>query len=227
MLPALIFFLIRRYKRHHPESRTRLIHIISKFGKPVLLVLLFIVISLLAFSQNKKLEYQVKRKGDVVGNIVFTQYSSGNKTTMKMQTEIKTRFIFLFTAKALEETIYENGIMIWSFIHRKLNGNEKANKKTEASGSSYIVSSGDDKQVMKNYPIRYNMLSLYVYEPINFSMVYSDNFQAFLIIQKIAPHHYKIKLPDGNYNEYFYNNGVCTKVEVNHSLYSATIELKK
>jgi uncharacterized protein DUF6134 len=227
MIPALILFLIRRYKRYHPDAAARFVSLFSKFGKPVLLFLLCIALSVWAYSQNKKLEYQIKRKGDVVGNIVFTQYSSGNKTIMKMQSEVKTRFIFLFTAKALEETIYENGIMIWSFIHRKLNGNEKANKKTEASGSNYIVSNGDDKQVIRNYPIRYNMLSLYAAEPTNFSMVYSDNFQVFLIIQKIAPHHYKIKLPDGNYNEYFYSNGVCTKVEVNHSLYSATIELKK
>lgn len=226
MIPALIFWLIRRYKRQHPQTVAKFGFLFSKFGKPALLVLLFIAISVLAFSQNKKLEYQVKRKGDVVGNILFTQYSNGTKTTMKMQSEIKTRFIFLFTAKALEEAIYENGIMISSFIYRKLNGSEKANKKTQASGKSYVVSKGNDKEVLKNYPIYNNMLSLYTAEPTNFSIVYSDNFQLFLFIQKIAPHHYKIKLPDGNYNEYFYKDGICAKVEVHHSLYSATIELK-
>ena len=33
------------------------------------------------------------------------------------------------------------------------------------------------------------------------------------------------KSRDGNYNEYFYANGVCSKIEIHHSLYSASIEL--
>lgn len=227
MLPALIYYLIRRYKRSRPASAAKFGHFIKKFSKPALLFMLFITIALLAFSQEKKLEYQVKRKGDVVGNIVFTQNYSGNKTTLKMRSEIRTRFIFLFTAKALEETIYENGVMIWSSIYRKLNGSEKANKKTKVAGNNYIISKDDKTEMLNNYPIRYNMLSLYTSEPMNFSKVYSDNFQQFLDILKIAPQHYKIKLPDGNYNEYFYSNGICSRVEVHTSLYNATIELKK
>ena len=143
-----------------------------------------------------------------------------------MESEVRTRMIFLFTAKAREESIYENGVLTWSSIYRKMNGNEKANKKTRLAGNNYIISKGDESETLNNYPIRYNMLSLYTQEPVNVKRVYSDNFQQFLDIQVIAPHHYKIRFPDGNSCEYFYNNGVCAKVKVNHSLYSASIELK-
>jgi hypothetical protein len=183
-------------------------------------------ITVFANAQERKLEYNIKRNGDIVGSIQFVQNISGNRTTLKLESEVKTRFIFTFTAKAQEEAIYDNGIMTWSSIYRKMNGNVKADKKTKANGNSYTVYKGTNTETMNNYPIRYNMLSIYVLEPVSITKVYSDNFQQQVDILKLADHHYKIKFPDGNYSEYFYTNGVCSKVEIHHSLYSATIELK-
>ena len=177
-------------------------------------------------AQEKKLEYTIKRNGDVVGNIHFIQGIAGSRTVLTMESEVNTRFIFNFRAKVKEEAIYDNGILTWSSIFRKLNGNVKVDKKTKASGNAYTVYKGSKTETLNNYPIRYNMLSVYISEPINIVKVYSDNFQQQVDILKVADHHYKIKFPDGNYNEYFYTNGVCSKVEIHHSLYSATIELQ-
>ena len=177
-------------------------------------------------AQEKKLEYNIKRNGDVVGNIRFNQGIAGNRTVLTMESEVNTRFIFNFKAKAKEEVIYDNGIMTWSSIFRKLNGTVKVDKKTKANGNAYTVYKGSKTETLNNYPIRYNMLSVYISEPLNITKVYSDNFQRQIDIEKIADHHYKIKFPDGNYNEYFYTNGICSKIEIHHSMYSATIELK-
>jgi len=190
----------------------------------LLVALLTTMISINA--QEKKLEYNIKRNGDIVGNIHFIQGIAGNRTVLTMESEVNTRFIFNFKAKAKEEAIYDNGIMTWSSIFRKLNGNVKVDKKTKANGSAYTVYKGSKTETLNKYPIRYNMLSVYIIEPLNITKVYSDNFQQQIDIQKIADHHYKIKFPDGNYNEYFYTNGVCSKIEIHHSLYSATIELR-
>jgi hypothetical protein len=189
-----------------------------------LIVLLTVAISL--NSQEKKLEYNIRRNGDIVGNIHFIQRVAGNRTVLTMESEVNTRFIFSFKAKAKEEAIYDNGIMTWSSIFRKLNGNVKADKKTRAVGNAYTIYKGNKTEIVKNYPIRYNMLSVYLTEPTDVSKVYSDNFQQQIDIQKIATHHYKIKFPDGNYNEYYYTNGICSKVEIHHRVYRATIELK-
>jgi hypothetical protein len=190
----------------------------------LLIVLLGTMISINA--QQKKLEYNIKRNGDVVGNIHFIQGIAGNRTVLTMESEVNTRFIFNFKTNAKEEAIYDNGIMTWSSIFRKLNDNVKVDKKTKASGNAYIVYKGSKTETLNNYPIRYNMLSIYISEPVNISKAYSDYFQQQVDIQKLADHHYKIKFPDGNYNEYFYSNGVCSKIEVHNSLYSATVELK-
>ena len=78
---------------------------------------------------------------------------------------------------------------------------------------------------MKTYPVNYNMLSLYSREPENIDHVYSDDYETFLAIQKTDAHKYKISLADGNYNYYYYKDGVLNLVEVHHSLYTANIVL--
>jgi hypothetical protein len=189
-------------------------------------LLLLTCTTLCVSAQEKKLTYNIKRNGDVVGNIHFIQGIAGNRTVLTMESEVNTRFIFNFKANAKEEVVYDNGIMTWSSIFRKLNGTVKVDKKTKANGNAYTVYRGTKTETLNNYPIRYNMLSVYITEPVNITKVYSDNFQQQIDIQKINDHHYKIKFPDGNYNEYYYTNGVCSKIEIHHSLYSATIELR-
>jgi len=179
-----------------------------------------------ANAQEKRLEYIIKRNGDVVGNIHFIQGIAGNRTVLTMESEVNTRFIFNFKTHAKEETIYDKGIMTWSSIFRNLNGNVKVDKRTKVNGNAYKVYTGNKTETLNSYPIRYNMLSIYISEPVNIINAYSDYFQQQIDILKIADHHYKIKFPDGTYNEYFYSNGVCSKIEVHNRLYSATVELK-
>jgi len=226
MIPALIYFLIRHYQQKNIETVKKNNSIPFKVNKLILLLMLCMIIAITTSSQEKKLEYQVKRNGTTVGNVHFTQNLTGKRVTLKMESEVKARFIFTFTAKAREESIYDNGILTWSSIYRKMNGTVKADKKMKAVGNAYTIYKDNKPETMNQYPIFYNMLSIYTVEPVTFSKVYSDNFQQFLDIKAVKDHHYKIEFPDGNYNEYFYEKGICCKIKIHHSLYSATIELK-
>ena len=195
-----------------------------KVQAPSLVVGLF-SLKTIANAEEKRLEYTIKRNGDLVGSIHFIYGIAGNKTVLTMESEVNTLSIFNFKAQTKEETIFDKGIMTWSSIFRKLNGNIEVDKKTRINGNTYTVYKENKTETVSNYPIRYNMLSVYISEPVNITKVYSDNFQQQIDIQKIADHHYKIKFPDGNYNEYFYTDGICSKIEIHHSLYSASIEL--
>jgi hypothetical protein len=227
MTPTILYFLLRYYRRHCPEKAEKIQQLFFKASRVIMLTIFCTLFMGLGFSQEKKLEYSIKRNGDVVGNIQFIQNSSGNRTIMKLESEVKTRIIFNFIARGNEETVYDDGIMTSSSIYRKMNGNVKADKKTKISRNGYTIYKGSKTETLNTYPIRYNMLSIYSIEPVNITKVYSDNFQQFLDIQKIKSQHYKINFPDGNYNEYYYDAGVCSRVEVHHSLYSASVELKK
>jgi len=232
MLPLFIMWLIRHYhqsgknlpasKKNFEKFRTHLPRCIS--------IVMIVVLVLLTFNghpQTTSLNYNIIRKGSKVGSLHFTQFNAAGMNYLNMESEVKTSFIFTFTARAKEEAVYSNGVLLRSSIFRQMNGSEKVNKQHQAANNQYVIHAGRNSAVTKNYPITYNMLSLYSSEPVNVDKVYSDNFEAFLAIEKISDHQYKITLPDGNYNYYYYKLGVLNLVEVHHSLYSANIVLAK
>jgi Domain of unknown function (DUF6134) len=215
MFPVLIIWLIRR---HRKKAKGKPSAIVSKGSKKylpsiVLLLLIFLILGIKGHGQNKTLAYQIIRNGNKIGTLRFSETSTGDMDHLKMESDVKTKFIFTFDAHASEEAVYFNGVLLRSSIYRKLNGNEKVNH------------AGERSEVTKSYPITYNMLSLYSKEPENISKVYSDNFQTFIAIQTTGQHQYKITLPNGDYNYYYYKNGVLNLVEVHHSFYSANIVL--
>jgi uncharacterized protein DUF6134 len=230
MIPVLIIWLLRRYKqrRHALQVKTHLEKIKHRLPTiaGVLLFALMLLMTLKGHSQNRQFNYQIVRNGSKVGTLNFSETTNGAMDYLKMESDVKTRFILMtFTAHASEEAVYRNGVLLHSSIYRKLNGNEKVNKQHLAQNSQYIIRRGNNTEINKSYPITYNMLSLYSREPENISRVYSDNFETFLAIQKVDGHKYKITLPDGNYNYYLYTGGVLNLVEIHHSLYSANIVL--
>jgi Domain of unknown function (DUF6134) len=101
-----------------------------------------------------------------------------------------------------------------------VNEDIKVNKLTVYTGGHYQISKEkSSKSIMLNN-IRFNQLSLYFFEPVNISQIYSDNFECLLAIEKKSKDCYQLKLPDGNTNYYYYTNGICSKVKVEHSLFS-------
>ena len=227
MLPAIIYLLLLRYRKTHPEKVDQFCILLRKASKFILVVIILILTCYLAFSQTNQLQYRVNRKGAQIGIISFSYQNAGNKRVFKMESQIKTRLLILFTAIGREESVFENDVMISSSVYQKLNGNEKLNKQTTLVGRNYVVSTGRQSETLNNYPISYNMICLFAKEPVGVPKVYSDKFQQFLDIQRVGDHHYRVKFPDGNFNEYFYMEGLCTRVEVHHTLYRATFELQK
>jgi predicted PurR-regulated permease PerM len=191
---------------------------------------LFIVLLLFSFSLHAQVqtrEYNVSYKGDNVGNMEFYQNKTGDNVYMKMVSNVEMNFIVNVKVNTEEESFFQNGKLIYSNVSRKVNGKEKVNKQTKASGDTYQTSSDGKPGSLSNKFIDYNLILLYSNEPVNVQIVYSDNFQQFLHIQKVSEHKYKIDLPDGNYNYYSFLNGICSNVEVHHTFYTIQITLKE
>ncbi len=193
----------------------------------ILALIVFALTLTMIEAQNKTLVYTINRRGDAVGALNFTKSIAAHKTTLRLESDVNTEFVFNFLAEGIEESVFEHDILIRSSVYRELNGKEKANKATILEGSHYLLKKGTKQEVLSVYPIRYNLLCMYTMEPTNILKVYSDNFQEFFTIHRVGDHHYKVNFPDRNYTEYFYQNGVCIKMHVHHTLYEAMIELNK
>ena len=196
--------------------------IISEQAK---LAVLFFLFTINSQAQEKTVNYNVLRNGTVIGQMQFSQKTNNNDVFLKISSEVKTRLIFGIDIKTEEGSHFKNGKLISSYVKRHVNGKEKANKTTQLIDSGYKTLAENKKgQIKQNY-IDYNLMLLYSKEPVGENQVYSDSFQQFLVIKKTNTHSYRIVLPDGNYNDYHFLNGVCQKVELHHSLFTINIQI--
>jgi hypothetical protein len=176
-------------------------------------------------AQERKLLYNVLRNGSIIGKISLTELINGQKKFLNFSSEVKTRFIFSFSDNSSETAAYDNGVMMYSSFYQKQNGSVKANKTTIADGQRYKLVDRNITRFENYPPIRYNMLLLYTNLPDKVDKVYSDNYQKHLDIKKIDQNRYRLSLPDGNYNYYTYENGICTRVDIERTLFTIHFQL--
>lgn len=196
----------------------------KKITASVILIFLF-TINLKA--QN--MQYAILKGSDTIGIINYSRNAVDNKIIYKAETKVKIRFIFEVSVNSQEECCFKDDVLQYSLIFRKINGNIKANYSTKLVGRSYIIEDKKQSEFEKLniYSITGSILSLYYNEPADNSAVYSDRYKKLIIIKKLEEHKYKVLMPDGNYNYYYYHNGVCNKVEVVHSFYKLVFCLIK
>src|SRR6476661_2210423 len=183
------------------------------------------LLSLCSAAQEQKLLYAIQRNGEKVGDLHFQKLKTGTKTTYHLQSEVNVKMLLSICVKAQEQSVYENEVLQSSVVLRQVNGRQKANKQIRNNGKGLTVSDDGEKRELKNYLVRYNSHCLYSTEPVYYTNVFADNYQQFVPIQKVAEHHYRVAFPDGNSNDYFYENGVCRKVKVKSRFFDAEFVL--
>ncbi len=133
--------------------------------------------------------------------------------------------ILSFHVQAKEHSVFENDVLKFSSLLRQVNGNEKTNKQIKNNGTGLTITEDGEEEILKNFSVKYSTHCLYVKEPTHYTNVFSDKYQQFITIEKVADHQYKLKFPDGNCNEYFYENGLCKLVKVRSRLFDADFVL--
>lgn len=225
MLLSILLLLLSRYCKAHPLRMRRLFRKEATPQKEVLLLLMAVLFGPAIGAQERVFTYSITRNGNPVGTLQVQEVQKAGRVQYRMQTRVKSRLVFSFSAFSREEAVYEHGCLVYSSLFREVNGREKVNKRTQVAGKNYLVEQNGKKEWLGHYPIQYNMMSLYTREPLQLSPVFSDNFQRFLPIEKVGVHQYRIRFPDGNWSEYFYRDGICVRIRVKHTLYSAEITL--
>ncbi|HAO46560.1 MAG TPA: hypothetical protein PLZ45_01255 [Ferruginibacter sp.] len=228
MIPVLLLLYLKKNRKLLiSKLRALLPNLLSMLTFPPLLIICMTAGKVMP-AQTRQYQYEVKKGGDRIGEIVITHTVSGAVNSLQLVSDIRYRFILLFTAKSREEVIFSNGIMTYSSIYREQNGDKKFDTKTRKASSNYIIEKGSGIKTDLDIPeINYQTICLYIMEPVGRRQVYVDKYQQLVSIHKMAAHHYKIIFPDGDYNEYFYENGICCKVKVTTTYFNAELKLKK
>ncbi len=226
----MIYLLIALLLKKNPRAVQWLIHrlLTIKFFGIHFIRRFFVVIGLSGLSfaaAGQQLAYDVIRGGEIIGKIVITRYETDSSTHMKLFSRVKSSLLVRINVDSWEESEFRNGRLINSSLRRVINGRNQINRYIKWNKNNYQICD-DGKQVMiQSEPITHNIVRLYFVEPVNETRIFSESEKRWVPIQKAGDHHYRIMLSGGNYNEFFYRDGICSRVTVNNNFFKATFKL--
>ena len=171
-------------------------------------------------AQKLNLDYKVVNNGNTIGWVKIQRINNGSASSIVLTSEVKRRIIFLLTVEEKQDAYFNAGGMINSSIYRKVNDNVKMDQQTIYKGNYYEIKNPKTSDRIVIQQVQYNLLSMYIKEPVNIEQVYSETFQRYLAIEPKGNSVYKLKLPDGNTNYYYYEYGICSKVVMEHTLFT-------
>jgi len=189
--------------------------------------IILLPLSTLLLAQNTQLKYKIIQGSDTIGWMQLDKTVLDNKLDMSLISEIKTQAIFDIKVYSKELSMYENGKLLYSSQFRKTNGNIKVDKQTRFVTNKYIIAENGKTKDLAIASITTNLLSLYFNEPVGITTVFCDNHECFVNLTKTADGGYKVKFPNGDNNCYYYSAGICNKIKISHTFYSAQIILTR
>lgn len=223
MITVLFYILLKKCSNQTAvqikEIITRRIH----FFVATLVFFLLVLIPIISKGQAQQWHYKIVQGGDDIGWLRLEKNITGSRTNLSLVSELRTRVIFRIEVSTKETSIFENGLLLYSSQYRKTNGTVKLNKQISRVADKYVVNNNGEKQYLSIPVVATNLLSLYFHEPISFNNLYCDKYESFIKIVKTDDGGYKVVFPDGNSNTFYYSKGICTKIMISHTFYSAQI----
>ena len=183
------------------------------FSKIILLIFLLFLFGTDCTAQNHSLSFEVWKNNSLIGFISMTEKINADSVIYDLSSEIKAKIILNFNIVGIEKAIYENGLLVYSSVYRKINSNEKTNKKLFFLDGKYYLIKNGKKKALPFREIKYNLVTLYFYEPLDIKQIYCDNHHNMVRVVFIENGKYQVTFPDGSYNIFYYTNGKCTKVD--------------
>lgn len=189
------------------------------------LLTVFILCGAVTDCKSQLRNYKVVRNGNDIGWLKLERYNEGDYCRMFLNSGIKFRMLVLLTASVFESAYFFDGKLVYSSQQHRSNGKLSVNKQTRLTGNGYEVTEDNANKKIDIGIVSFNLLCLYFQEPVSFKKVYCDNQQYFADIERTSDGGYKVRLPNGNSNCFYYSKGICTRVKINHTFYSAEIIL--
>ncbi len=184
-----------------------------------LIFLQLFFISSIVHGQNE-LVYDIHWFGKV-GKLSINQVQQYDTIIITTNSEVKVPF---YKFNWITTTSQKNGLLSSSSYSQLLNDQtrEFTDIRPTKTGKWMLTNDLGKKEEI-DIPHTFLVSMLYFQEPLNEKYVFSERFGQSLSIINLGNGHYKLMLPDNNYCEYFYENGVCMVVKAKNG--SRTIKM--
>jgi hypothetical protein len=177
----------------------------------VLLLLLFQLVPGYLFSQNLNLHYSIQKGSTPIGTMDIFRSDSSGCTVYK--TVMNARLCLVFFVIQVRDTKmarFTGRSMQYCSAERRIHGKSTCSRETVRKGRDYT----DGKKKLDNIrrEVDYATVQLFTLEPEGKSTVFSEYYQQEYKLECIEPHHYRVKMADGNVGDYYYRSGICYKI---------------
>ena len=215
MIPLLILYVLKRQNVILVNEK-RLLKFKSTLQKVLVLVVLT-VFTCAQGSNNPDMEtpkvFRIVKNDKVIGTINMVMKVNGDSITYDSESQINVKLLLKFEITGKEKSVFENGVLVYSSIYRKLNNKVKSNHIIERRGDYYNLNDNNKTKVLEINGIEQNLISLYFKEPKNISSIFCDNQKEMIPIKNLGQGKYKVEISKGKYNIFHYVNGKCVEVE--------------
>ncbi len=172
------------------------------------------------------LKYKVVWRGDSVGLIEAYRYDSIGFLVYRIISKIEFRFLGRRTIEMDFESIYSNGSLIRAKSRYSRDSKLRNFSHINFDGSGYrITIDGKLRDRIEKYRISCSIASIYHNEPFGVSEILSERYGEMSTVKAVKPGHYNVKKPDGRYNIYIFENGICQLVVVDNFFATFYFEL--
>ena len=225
MLIILFIYTFKKvFKRSHSfEIATTLKKLVYKIKYIIPFFLLANTSIVNESAEVENISFSIIKKNSKIGFINIKKESLDKTTTYTIDSEVRVKVVFSFSAIGKEKSIYKNDILVYSSVYRKLNDKVKLNQSLSFINGKYLLNEKNKKEEINIDVINSNLVTLFFLEPIGIQEVYSDKYKKMIKITPIGKAKYKVVLPNKSISIYHYENGKCTMIDVVGSFFKVKL----
>lgn len=158
------------------------------------------------------LHFVVYVGSDKAGTLSISKNVEGEKVSYHLHSEVHVNLLVGIAVVEDIQDVFVKGFLQTSEHTRFVNRTQRIKNSVSYANQQYRLSTNDKHQGFITSAIRASITSLYFVEPVLLTPVYSPSFQQLLLLKRITPHGYLLKLPNGSTAEYQYEKGELKRV---------------
>ena len=190
-----------------------------------LLTTIFLVTASIVFAQTEMVSFTVSSHDVELGKTLATKTIAGNKTHIKVVTDIKVHMLFTIHVKIISNSTLINNVLISSSAVTYNNGDIHSTTTIIKNGSHYNIKKGEHSYVHQG-DITYCGALLYFKEPKGLTHVLSEISGEENASKSMGNGDYLLTIiEEEHHNIYSYKSGLLQTASIEHSM--SNVQLKR
>ncbi|MCB0854800.1 MAG: hypothetical protein KDD63_21410 [Bacteroidetes bacterium] len=176
------------------------------------------------YAQN--LTYEVYKGNSKIGEMDVKRHYNNGTWTYSSDSKVQVSFLVSVDLQFMYEATFTNNTLQRSLTQNMRDGKIRESSKGRRVGNQYVTDVNGETNTTSVDQIDECILTLYYHEPEGKTQIFSERWGKFIPVKKLGTHKYALVLPNGDENHMTYEKGICTELQINHTLATLYFKLK-